>query len=502
MTTSTPAPATAPIPEVYTWTPRFYQEDPYYSTARFICAMQSRRSGKTDLAAYKLCRLLPTSPDPLNMSCIAPTRIQSQDILFNRCERFLQPLSHHSHIEIRYSDLKIVNRRTRSVINFYGCNKPHHEQMRGREFSGLTVIDEMKDIEISTYFDIIDAAATNKECPIFLIGTPSGRTDALSTLFMSWRQKEEAGDKNYATFLLPLSITKHLPEHEIERLKATVPAHTFEREYEVNLDAKAPDVMIGTVDIQKAAQRTVGPEIYSNYPLYGGYDVGLRRDAACLSFVQGPRLHGIITLESEDPHEQCIEVARQVKKRGISKLYVDQTGPGEGPFATLSAMLRHDHCEVHGILTGESAQEKNRFHRRRSELLYRLSVWLKDSDIPADDHQLQRELGALLLEDPSDNRLQVAEKKKIRALLGHSPDRVDSVALCFADEYKLSHQQQFSISDIKSGRVKSSDFTAGELNEMLDEAGFSDDEQQQRNDHDAWINKIMGNGGDDDDYQW
>ena len=403
------------------------------------------------------------------MAVIAPTRLQAVEIEFARCEQLLQPLDYHQHIQIKYSSLQIINKRTQSTIHFFGASREHAGSMRGREFSGLVVIDELKDIDPEVVYSIVLPAASNKQAPILVIGTPSGRTDALSTIFREWQVKENEGNPNYKTFLLPLDKTKHLPEDEIEHLRTTLPPHIFARELQCDLMAQASEVLVGVVEIRGAAERTIPPSQYQNYPIYIGYDVGIRRDRACVAIVQGPKLHDIITLDTDDLNEQCSLVANLCRKHYAAELYVDQSGPGEGPVRTLDTLLHNDRTDVYGVQVGEAAQEKDRFHLVRSEILYRLSVWLKSADIPAQNYQLQRELGAILLEDPSDNRLRVAPKPKIRELLGSSPDMLDSIALCFRNEYQLSQQSGITPMDIESGKVSISDLSNRQVLDLYSE---------------------------------
>ena len=477
---------TAPTAEVYHWTPRGYQRKIYHSNALNLAAILPRRAGKTDIACYRLCRLLLTSEHRLKLGVVAPTRVQAQDIEFERCVEFLSPLSDHPHIKVKYSDLVIENTRTGSRISFHGANKEHAQQLRGREFGGpsgteglgLLVIDELKDIPLEIVQSIILPCCSNTRCPILIIGTVSGRMDALTTLFSDWQIKEQEGDPDYRTILLTLDDTQHLNPKEVERIKASTADHIFRREYMSDIYAQPDSVLIGAKDIRDAAKRTVPYSIYSQYPIQIGYDVGIRRDRACVACLQGPKLHAVYELDTEDLNEQCEIVAQMCMRLGAAELYIDQTGPGEGPVRTLDTLLENQKTEVYGVLVGNAAQEKSRFHLVRSEILYRMSVWLKSADNPQDDFELHRQLGAILLDDPSDGRIKVAPKPRIREILGVSPDAVDAIALVFRNEFKLSAQTTFDKEDIERGLVKTSDFTTGQLVEML-----SDDEPQDPNDY-------------------
>ena len=65
-------------------------------------------------------------------------------------------------------------------------------------------------------------------------------------------------------------------------------------------------------------------------------------------------------------------------------------------------------------------------------MAYRLKQWLPTGHLPIDDELTQELVNMHLDEDPN-NKVRLIKKRKIRDIIGRSPNKSDAVMLCFAE---------------------------------------------------------------------
>ena len=107
---------------------------------------------------------------------------------------------------------------------------------------------------------------------------------------------------------------------------------------------------------------------------------------------------------------------------------VDDTGVGGGVTDRLS---EQGHA-IHPVNFGQAALEKDRFMNARSEMLWNLRIWLRDTGHVDLHPALRKELTTIQYKMHSSGRIQVESKDDIRKRLGKSPDKADALAIAVA----------------------------------------------------------------------
>lgn len=133
---------------------------------------------------------------------------------------------------------------------------------------------------------------------------------------------------------------------------------------------------------------------------------------------------GLIATQRGDSAEQAIVI-------------IDRDGYiGAKVYAAFAAyrMLHEDAFILYGIRGGERARRKPLVYDRvRDEVWFGLVDAIRDGLVFPDDVKLTRELAAVKAEAHISGRSKVTEKKELRAELGRSPDRADSLCLCVVE---------------------------------------------------------------------
>jgi hypothetical protein len=108
-------------------------------------------------------------------------------------------------------------------------------------------------------------------------------------------------------------------------------------------------------------------------------------------------------------------------------IIIDGAGVG-GPVIDRLRDERNLKCiEING---GTSADDKERYANKKSEMYALLKEWLPHARLPWDD-QLKRELTAIPYEINGKNQLVLATKKEVFKAIRQSPDRADALSLTF-----------------------------------------------------------------------
>jgi hypothetical protein len=131
---------------------------------------------------------------------------------------------------------------------------------------------------------------------------------------------------------------------------------------------------------------------------------------------------------------RALEVMREMRRDDeVPRLSVDVIGVGSGVADILRASeeCQSERIEVCDINVAEKATSDDEpgYVNLRSQLWFALRDWLRDGGSIPDDPRLHGELMAPLYDFDSRGRYRVESKEKMKARLGRSPDRADSLAL-------------------------------------------------------------------------
>ena len=167
------------------------------------------------------------------------------------------------------------------------------------------------------------------------------------------------------------------------------------------------------------------------------------RDNTCWTLVDSHGVIDQIVLDTPNTMEIVGRTIQLIREHNLSARRVAFDAGGGGK--QIGDRLREQNYHVQLIGFGESADAKQAYRNKRAELYGKLREYLnpeRESGVfalPPDADQLRRELAVLPLQYDSEGRMQLLPKESrgagqqqgpcLRQLLGHSPDRADSLAL-------------------------------------------------------------------------
>lgn len=189
--------------------------------------------------------------------------------------------------------------------------------------------------------------------------------------------------------------------------------------------------LLGPEDVRRARARNPKLEEYEFAPRILGVDVAFQGDDRTVIYPrQGCVAHLPIVIRDGRPSTIAAAVATKWREWDADAAFVDNTG---GYGAGVVDALRGLGFNATPVGFAEKALD-GRYANRRSEMLYKLAEWVKESGAitgSGDVEDLVGELCSLEYESYRD-RLQVVPKDDIKAVLGRSPDMADGLALTFA----------------------------------------------------------------------
>jgi phage terminase large subunit len=144
------------------------------------------------------------------------------------------------------------------------------------------------------------------------------------------------------------------------------------------------------------------------------------------SQLDGPELAGVILTRHND--------------NNYERFYIDNTG---GYGSSSYDQLKHvEEMTTVPVVYNASAQDP-RFANKRAEMYFRLRDWVKAGGCLPYDEMLKEELCAIETR-PHGGKIMLLDKAQIKAMIGRSPDRADSLAQTFADpEMRSSVSETF-----------------------------------------------------------
>jgi hypothetical protein len=117
-----------------------------------------------------------------------------------------------------------------------------------------------------------------------------------------------------------------------------------------------------------------------------------------------------------------------------------------------------------------AVREKRIYDTLRDELAGSLELKFREGLGIPEDVKLEKDLHALTWEPRRDGRIKLVEKKKIKKLLGRSPDRYDALALCAWEPLELEDEEDELPSSVQAARsgMRSTNEDEDDDNERID----------------------------------
>ncbi len=216
----------------------------------------------------------------------------------------------------------------------------------------------------------------------------------------------------------------------------------------VNVFGKFPpssvNALLGPDEVRAAMSRHLAREVYIREPKILGVDVALGGgDRTVMTPRQGLAIFKQKVLRCDDPKQIAGTIATSAKKWGnVDAIFVDNTG---GWGSGVVSWLREWHYPVIPVQFSEKSGDPV-YYNKRTEMICNLAHHVKNGGTLPEDPELVEELCAQTYHHKGD-KLLMHEKDQIKEILGHSPDKADSAATCFA--YPVS---KLRLQDILDGK--------------------------------------------------
>jgi hypothetical protein len=414
-------------------------------THRFVTAVCHRRLGKTLLACAWLIstalenRIPPDMEGAFRGYYLTPTQKQARQVVWQYFKLLLAQL--HTQNLIRFSESEMTATFDQSLGNqqIILAGAENAENLRGI-YIDAAVFDEVASWRNAhyAYYEVLRPAMSDRKGRTLNIGTPK-TLDLLYDLYVMGVDSDPIYD-DYASILLPASVTKLIPENELKQLQRSMSPDAYAREMECDFFSEAPDVLITPADVHGALTRTLTPSQIaystSQRPVFG-VDPGRHSDPTVVMSRRGLLMsQPILYTHNPDSMHNAARISRLAKQHNPQLIFVD-AGKGEGIIDRLRQLGHENVIEVHFNQTSPEPSASN----MRSAMALRLKRWLQRGSItPFDDpHQLStflREITNLEL-DPNepDNKIKLVRKKVIMERIGgESTNLVDASMLTLAED--------------------------------------------------------------------
>ena len=169
------------------------------------------------------------------------------------------------------------------------------------------------------------------------------------------------------------------------------------------------------------------PTVGENYAL--GVDIArFGDDSTVIAVVKGNTLLELKVYSKEDLMQTTGRIVNAIKKYSPEYVNIDDTGLGGG----VVDRLRELGYKVNGINFGSSAEDKEHFADKRTEIYWNLRERIQRKEIQLlNDPELHGDLTSPRYKYTSKGQIKLESKEELKSRLGRSPDKGDAVALAF-----------------------------------------------------------------------
>lgn len=401
--------------------PREWQRKCHLGLKRFNVLVLHRRAGKTQLALMHLLDRAASSKLELPMfGYVAPYLKQAKQIAWARLKTLVRGLIEHGVVEVFDSELAIRFVHNGAVVRLFGADNA--DAMRGLRFDGV-VVDEVAQVAPQVWDEVIQPALADRKGWAVFIGTVAG-VDLFSQLYFAAQASPD-----WFTALFTVYDTDALDPEEIERLKASMSAEAFAREFLCDFGAGGEDQLISLSETMVACQRVIAEQDYSFAPIILGVDVARQgKDRTVIFRRQGLQAFDPIVLAGADNMTVAARVAGAIDAHRPAAVFID-VGGGGGVIDRLR-QLGYSVIEVNFGSTAFSTRFKN----RRSEMWWGMREWLRSGGALPQLPLLRQELATPKFWHDAVGKVVLEPKSDIKTRLhgGASPDLADALALTFA----------------------------------------------------------------------
>ena len=207
-----------------------WQQEVFKDTTRFKVIAAGRRCGKSRLAATTLLIEGLRCPTGSAVLYVSPTMGQSRQIIWDLLLDLGREVIQSSHVN--NLDITLING---ARIYVRGADRP--DTLRGVSLT-YAVLDEVADIKVEAWEQVIRASLSDKKGRAIFIGTPKGR----NWFYDLFNLGKDGEDKDWKSWHFTTKDNPMIDPKEIESAKKTLSSFSFKQEYMASFDTAGSDV--------------------------------------------------------------------------------------------------------------------------------------------------------------------------------------------------------------------------------------------------------------------
>ena len=397
------------------YVPHKYQFEIHANLKRFSVLVCHRRFGKTFLAINALIDAALRSPkENGRYGYVAPFLKQAKQVSWDYLKRFALQIPGTRANE---SDLSI-DFPNKARVRLYGSD--NGEAMRGLYFDGV-VMDEVADMRMETWPEIIRPALADRKGWCLFIGTPKGLNQ-----FHDLYQHALTNDTWYAG-MFRVDETDVLDKDEVALAKETMTENQYRQEFLCDFSASIDNALITIDKVTDAAAIKRKESDVVGSPRVLGVDVArFGADRSVIQKRQGLAAYEPIIFNDIDNMTLAGMVGQTINEWKPDAVFID-AGRGEG----VIDRLRQLGFFVNEVNFG-GRPTNPRYNNKRSEMWDSVRIWLDDGGSLPKNTDLKTDLCVPTYKFDASNRLQLESKDEIKKRGGRSPDLGDALALTFS----------------------------------------------------------------------
>jgi len=210
-----------------------WQKTVWQDPAKFKVVAAGRRTGKTELAAWRL--LINALTDGITDQdaarfYVAPTQQQARKVMWGKLHQLGKDVIIKSHIN--NLEVTLINGQ---IISLQGADRP--ETMRGVKLADL-VLDEYADMKPYVLEEILVPALSDYDVGYLMIGTPMGRNH----FYDEFIKAQFTDDPDYAAFEYTTYDNPFINKKLLERRKKQMSTYAFNQEFMASFASQGSEI--------------------------------------------------------------------------------------------------------------------------------------------------------------------------------------------------------------------------------------------------------------------
>lgn len=265
-------------------------------TLRFAIIVAHRRAGKT-VASLQRLYLDAVNPEGLpnrRYIYVAPLRVQAKYVAWDYLKGFARQTPG---CEINESELR-VDFKNGSRIQLFGADNP--DSARGGYLDGV-VLDEYAQMDPRMWSEVIRPMLSDRKGWAQFIGTPQGK----NSFYELW--EKAASRQTWMRMMLPASLTKVVPQPELDAALEEMGEDAYSQEYECSWTAAIKGAFWGKIMEKLERNGHMLPLDYDpQFPVTTTWDLGVT-DAQAIWFLQPYRGNSWAVIDYYESYGEGIE---------------------------------------------------------------------------------------------------------------------------------------------------------------------------------------------------